>query len=115
MLQVSMGMPSTVSATMPGGALGPVDVATEFLACVNAAALTRNHVANMLEKGSDGARRALVIAGLPPGTLPSSSIAHHLSALKPMVRTSLSMHYTILLWDTKRFIMHAERQGYHVI
>lgn len=80
-----MGTPSTVSAIMPGGALVPVDVATEFLACVNAAALSRSQVTHMLDKASDSARRALVIAGLPPGTLPSSSVAQTLSALKPMV------------------------------
>ena len=85
-----MGMPSTVSATMPGGALGPVDVATEFLACVNAAALSRTQVASMLERASDSAKRALVISGLPPGTLPSSTVAQTLPALKPMVRALLA-------------------------
>jgi hypothetical protein len=84
-LQVSMGMPSTVNAQLPGGALGPVDVATEFLACVNASALSRSHVASLIEKASEKSKRALVIAGLPPGTLPYSTFAQTLSALKPMV------------------------------
>ena len=93
-LQVSMGMPSTVSATLPGGALGPVDVASEFLSCVNAYALSRSQVASMLERASDSARRALVIAGLPPGTLPPSAVAQALPALKPMVRALLSCFHT---------------------
>jgi hypothetical protein len=85
LLQVSMSMPTNVNAQAPGGALGPVDVATEFLACVNASALSRNHVASLIEKASEKAKRALVIAGLPPGTLPYNAFAPTLSALKPMV------------------------------
>jgi hypothetical protein len=86
LLQVSMGMHHPMNtAAMPGGPIGPVDVAAEFLACVNAIALSRPAVTALLERASDAAKRALVIAGLPHGTLPIGTPASTLAALKPMV------------------------------
>lgn len=72
--------------SQPGGPLGPPDIAVEFLAAVNAAALSRPPLAGMLANLSEAAVRELVLAGLPPNTLPTGTPAPTLAALKPMVR-----------------------------
>lgn len=70
----------------PGGPIGPQEITTEFLATVNSAALTRPQIAAAIGSLSEAAARELVLAGLPPGTIPASSPALTLAGLKPIVR-----------------------------
>lgn len=70
----------------PGGPIGPQEITTEFLATVNSAALTRPQIATAVGSLSEAAARELVLAGLPPGTLPASTPALTLAGLKPIVR-----------------------------